>query len=139
MENIISNISIKLASNPSKIFLMDGIGALLSGLLLVFLIAPFEEIFGMPQMVSYQLTIPIWGFMMYSFSCYFLNLKHWKPFLKFIAFANFLYCCLTFCLIFIQFQSLTILGIAYFLSEIIVISLFVGIEWLIIKKHDSFL
>jgi hypothetical protein len=137
MENIFSNISIKLAPNPRKIFLIDGIGALLSGLLLIFLIAPYEEIFGMPPDMSYQLTIPVWGFMVYSLSCYFLNLKNWKPFLSFIAIANFLYCCLTFCLIIIQFQTLSILGIAYFLGEIIVIFLLVSIEWSIIKKHDS--
>jgi hypothetical protein len=43
---------------PRNVFLLDGIGALVSSLLLVVLLAPFESFFGMPSDYVYQLAIP---------------------------------------------------------------------------------
>ncbi len=134
MLRTLDNISKKLASNPRNAFLIDGVGAFISAILLFFLIASFEKTFGLPKKVAYQLSIPVFGFMFYSLGCYFLNIRPWKPYLKLIAVANLAYCGLTFCLIFVEFQSLTALGIVYFLAEIMVILLLVSVEWKTIKQ-----
>ena len=56
--------------------------------------------------------------------CYVLLNEHWKPYLKMIAFANLLYCCLTIGLVLYWNKALTNLGLLYFLSEVgIVITL----------------
>jgi hypothetical protein len=125
-----------LTARPRNVFLLDGLGALLSALLLVFLIAPFEAIFGMPQQIAYTLSYPAFGFMVYSLGCYFLNPIAWKPFMRLIALANFLYCCLTFTLVMIDFSLLTKLGVAYFLGEIGIVFGVIAIELLTVHEHS---
>jgi hypothetical protein len=125
-----------LTSRPRNVFLLDGLGALLSALLLVFLIAPLENIFGMPPTIAYNLSLPAFGFMVYSLGCYFLNPTAWKSFMRLIALANFLYCCLTFTLVVIDFSLLTKLGVAYFLGEIGIVFAVIGIELLTVHEHS---
>jgi hypothetical protein len=124
-------------SQPRYVFLLDGLGALFSALLLVFLIAPLENIFGMPPATAYNLSLPAFGFMVYSLGCYFLNPIAWKPFMRLIALANFLYCCLTFTLVVIDFSLLTKLGVAYFLGEIGIVFAVIGIELLTVRGHST--
>jgi len=114
--------------NPKNLFLIDGFGALLSAFSLGIVLVKFEEIVGMPQRVLYILALMACIFAVYSFSCYLRVNKNWRPFLKAIAFANLLYCCLTIGLVLYFYQSLTALGILYFVLEIIVILLLVSIE-----------
>jgi hypothetical protein len=125
-----------LGLNSRTVFLLDGLGALLSTVLLVLLLAPFENIFGMSRKIVYQLSIPTLVFTVYSCGFYFLNMKNWKPYLKLIALANFIYCCVSFGLVIQQYSTLTILGIAYFLGEIGVVLLVIKIELMIIKQYS---
>ena len=120
---------------PRNVFLLDGIGALVSSLLLVVLLAPFESFFGMPSDYVYQLAIPAFVFAVYSIACYVFNLNNWQPFMKLIALANFLYCCLTFYLILKLFYRLTHFGVLYFLLEIAVIFMVIALEINTIRKQ----
>lgn len=124
-----------LKLNPKVIFLIDGIGALITCISL-FVISFFaQEYFGMPKSVLYSLGFLVAFYTIYSLSCYFFlfdklenSVSKWQSFLKVIIVANSLYCVLmTFLLT--QFnQNLTILGLAYFSFEIIVIIALVILE-----------
>jgi hypothetical protein len=132
--NTVQNIIPKLGLRPRNVFLLDGIGALISAVFLIALLAPFENIFGMPRKVLYALSIPAFGFAVYSLSCYFFDVQRWQLFLKLIALANFIYCCVTFGLVIQEYHSLTMLGVAYFLGEIVVIFAVIGVELMLLKE-----
>ena len=125
----------KISRTPRKVFLLDGVGALLSALLLVLLIVPLENIFGLSPITARTLAIPAFCFMVYSLGCYLLDLKHWKPYLQLIAIANFVYCCVIFGIVVQHYRSLTVLGILYFLGEVIIILSVIGIELRTIKGN----
>lgn len=112
----------QLRAKPRRFFLVDGIGALLTIILLVAVVARFEDSFGMPGNVVYGLSILACFYAVYSFSCYLFTPRRWRPYLKLIAIANLAYCCLTMGLLFYCIQRLTILGWLYFLIEIIIIA-----------------
>jgi hypothetical protein len=76
-------------------------------------------------------------FCIYSFSCYLLLKRNWKPFLKAIAVVNLLYCLCTAILIVLFIQELTILGLVYFIGEIAVVGLLVFVELSVVKKKRT--
>ena len=125
----------QVISIPRNVFLLDGIGALVSSLFLVVLLAPFESFFGMPSDYVYQLAIPAFVFAVYSIACYVFNPNNWQPFMKLIALANFIYCCVTFYLILKLFYRLTQFGVLYFLLEIAVIFMVIALEINTIRKQ----
>jgi hypothetical protein len=103
--------------------------AILSALLLVFLVAPLERLFGLPASVANKLAVPAFCFAIYSFGCYFLKPTPWQPWLKLIAVANLLYCCATIAILFIYRMSITPFGIAYFAGEILIVLMLLLWEW----------
>lgn len=118
----------KLISNLKTLFLIDALGALLTAFSLGVILVKFEESFGMPRRVLHFLSLVACIFMVYSFCCYFFIARNRRPYLKAIAIANMMYCCLTLGLVFYFYQSLTILGLIYFLLEIMVVSVLIFIE-----------
>ncbi len=121
--------------NPSKIFLIDGIGACISALFLGLLLPTFEAYFGMQKNVLYGLATVASILAIYSLSCYFFKVKNGRLFLKIAAFANILYCCISLILMLYFYQKLTILGLAYFLLEKIVVLILVIFEIKTIKNR----
>lgn len=128
MINSIKLIIIKLTSNPKNIFLLDSIGAFLTAFLLGFILIRFQNAFGIPQKTLYFLSALALTFALYSLCCYYFISSKWNNFLSIIVVANILYCCLTTGLIFYHFQTLTILGLTYFILEIIIIVCLIFIE-----------
>ena len=118
----------KLYTRPKQLFLVDGLGALLSAFFLGIVLVGFKNHIGMPVNTLYILAIVPVFFAIYSFSCYFLLHNNHRHFLKGIAIANLLYCCMTITLLIYYYQSLTILGLGYFLLEILIIGVIVGVE-----------
>jgi hypothetical protein len=114
--------------NPYKLFLVDGLGAMNSAVMLGLVLARFEKIFGMPTSKLYPLALLALLFSVYSFGCFVMKPGNWKPYLKAIAIVNLLYCTLTLFLISYLHQKITLLGLAYFMLEIIVITLLAGLE-----------
>jgi len=92
----------KISLYPKRLFLLDGLGAFLTAFFLGVVLVTFEDKFGMPQKVLYAKN-------------------NWRPYLKIIAVANLLYCCLTFGLVIFFYSKLTQLGLIYFLLEIFII------------------
>jgi len=115
-------------ARPKRIFLIDGLGALLSAILLIAVLARFEELIGIPQRTLYFLSGIASFFAVYSLACSFLILERWKVYLKIILLANAGYCLLTIGVLLYFSQSLTILGLAYFLAELSVIGILIWIE-----------
>jgi hypothetical protein len=114
--------------NPQNIFLVDGLGAVLTASLLAFVLAPFENFFGMPSNIVYILAAVACVLIMYSFSCYFSKPKIPKPDIQLAAFANFLYCITTILLSIKYYNQLSIWGLLYFGGELIVLTVLIYIE-----------
>jgi hypothetical protein len=134
MENKLNLIADNLSKTPEKVFLIDGLGGLLAAFLLSVILARFEEYFGMPSCIDYVLALIACFYAVYSFTCYFFIKSNVKAYLKFIAIANLLYCCLTLILVFYFSDSLTTLGFTYFILEILVIIVLVFIEYKTYKR-----
>lgn len=126
---------LQFIKKPKNIFLIDGIGALLTALLLFFMLRNFNTFFGLSKSVLKDLSLFALVFSFYSISCYFLVSNNWKSFLKAIYIANILYCILTIGILFYHYHSITILGITYFLGEIAVITGLVFLEIRTIRKN----
>lgn len=137
MTHRISNMLERLTPNPSKVFLLDGLGAMLTALCLRWILPSFETFFGMPQKVLHFLAWIAAFFALYSLLAAFLKPEHWRAWLRGIAIANFLYCGLTFSLLWYYAPVLTVWGKGYFLGEIGVILLLVCVEWVVSKRDQK--
>lgn len=120
-----------------KFFLIDGFGALVTTMMLFFVLASFQSYFGMPLNVLYWLASAAACFALYSFGCYFFLKGNWKPFLSAIAVANAAYCIVTLILIFKLRDDLTILGITYFMGEILLVMALVRLEWMKANERNN--
>jgi hypothetical protein len=107
----------KLISNPRTLLLIDGIGALVTALLLVLIRNVFNEYFAMPVAVLNMLAGIAFCFSLFSLGSYALARASWRSCLHIISIANLLYCCLTLGLLVYHYQQVTALAIAYFLGE----------------------
>lgn len=123
-------------STPTLIFLIDGIGAIVSILFLGGILATFETHFGMPKHILYMLCGMAVFFATYSMTCYFFLKKRFSFYLKGIILLNTLYCGLTISLIFHYYPQLTQLGIIYFILELIVIFTLILFEIFVSLKLD---
>ena len=128
---------LQFIKKPKNIFLIDGIGALLTALLLFFMLRNFNTFFGLSKSVLKDLSLLALVFSFYSISCYLLVNNNWKSFLKIICTANILYCLLTIGILFYHYDNITILGIAYFLGEIAIITGLVFLEIRTIRKNSN--
>jgi len=122
-----------LSSKPRWVFLLDGCGALITGILLVYLLAPFERHFGMPVEVVRPLAYVAGGFAVYSLSCWALVPKvaarHHRVLLSIIALANSAYCVTTLAMVFAYRARITPLGVAYFVGESLIVGAIVALEF----------
>jgi hypothetical protein len=125
----------QLKSNPKIIFLIDGIGAVITFLSLFGIGFWLHEYFGMPKNVLYSLAFVVVFYAIYSFSCYFFlfdkiesSIKKWQSFLKVIIVANSFYCVVLGFLLIYFYETLTVLGFIYFTIEISVITVLVILE-----------
>jgi cation transport ATPase len=120
----------RLLNRPSRqFFLIDGLGAVLTALLLSHVLARMESVFGMPKDILYLLAAVAGVFAVYSLLCYAFVRDRWRSFLRGIAVANTLYCTITLGLVISRWTSLTGLGITYFLVEIAIVMSLVTMEF----------
>ena len=123
--------------SPKKIFLWDCLGATLAAFFLLLVLSPFESSFGMPRHILYVLSSITGLYALYSGSCYLLFPATWRLYIKIIAVANLLYAGLTIIMVICFYQMITILGLIYFILELIVLAILIIIEKrkAITKKH----
>lgn len=121
-----------------QLFLVDGLGALLSAFFLGVILVQFETYFGMPAKVLYVLSALAGVYALYSLSCYFFLNTTWGPYLRIIAAANLLHCGLTIVLLVRHFDQIEPLGWLYFLGEIGIVSFLAIEEWKTSAKATDF-
>jgi O-antigen/teichoic acid export membrane protein len=126
---------VRFPGNFRNLFLFDGLGALITTLLLWLLVAPLESFFGMPSQIVEFLALIAACFAIYSFSCSLLIRRDWKPFLKVIALANLGYCLLTFSLLIYYREEVLLWGWIYFLGEIIIVISLGIYEWKFLRSR----
>ena len=119
-----------------KILLLDSLGALVTAINL--LVIPFLESYtGIPRDIALILVpLPIL-YSIFSFFSYKFGNHNWRSLLKMIAIANFFYCCLTMYVTWINFDTFKILGIIYFIVEIIIIIILATLELKIAINHNE--
>lgn len=111
-----------ILTDPKKIFLLDGIGALLTSLLLLLVVRNKTELFGVLPSVCVKLSVIAFVFCVYSLTCYFLAREKWRSLLKVIAFANIAYCVTTVLLLANLYERLTPVTYTYFSIELGIIT-----------------
>ncbi|WP_299215809.1 hypothetical protein [uncultured Aquimarina sp.] len=126
-----------LRRKPKQLFLIDGLGALVTVFFLAVVLTRFQEYIGMPVKMLYFLSAIAFVFAAYSISCYFLNPKKWQSLLRIIAFANLAYCFITIICIYNFYESLTALGLLYFFLELLIIFGLVAIELMVILNSKN--
>lgn len=126
----------KMLFNPKSMFLIDGLGALMSAFLLGVILTKYESIFGMPHEVLHFLAFMPCVFAMYDFICYFRITSNWRSYLKAIAIANLIYCCISIGLVCYHYPILTGLGWVYFMVELAIVVVLVNIEFRMVSNSN---
>lgn len=118
----------KLHLSSRQLFLIDGIGAVVSAIMLGVVLVGWNHWVGMPVQALYVLAaIPI-GFAAYDFYCYLRVAEPQSNFLKVIAGLNLAYCGISIAFLFQHWSSLTWLGWAYFLIELVIVIVLASIQ-----------
>lgn len=119
--------------NPYRLFLIDGLGALLSAIMLGLVLPFFYAFIGLPLLVLYVLAVPAVIFCIYSLLCAYGKPKHWQKWMKTIAVLNLIYCLATAALLLLHSDQLVWLGWVYFIGEFAIV---IGLATIEIKKSN---
>ena len=115
-------------ANPKKLFLIDGIGAILSVILLLFLVGGLHSIFGIPTTYLHLLAIFAVLFAFFDFYIYFKTQEKHSIALKIIVLMNIFYCFISIGVVIFLFDKITIFGMLYLGAEILIIAILSSIE-----------
>lgn len=118
-----------------QLFLLDGVGAIVSAILLGIVLVKLEPYFGIPKTALYLLAALPCFFAVYDFYCYFRIDKNLGKFLKGIAIVNLFYCVLSLGLAFYHQEKITYLGWTYIIVEIIIVVILAIYEWKVANKE----
>jgi hypothetical protein len=120
----------RLVKQPRTLFLIDGVGAFTTAFCLAVVLRTYEAYFGVPEPVLVGLSFMAILFGICSMACYFLaKKKNWKRYLQTIGTANLVYCGLTASVVVCLYDELKMLGVIYFLVEIVIIASLAVLEW----------
>ncbi len=113
---------------------MDSVGACLSG---VSLAIPYlyVELFGMPRETLIIFFIIAMIYASYSMIVYLINSMNWKFYLRIIGIFNIAYCTFTLYHVFINSNSISLLGFLYFFIEIVIVLVLSIFEIKLSFKH----
>lgn len=103
------------------LFLIDSTGALMTAFSLFVVVRQFNEYFGMPKNELTYLSVFAVCLCIYSAACFLFLKTDLRPFIRLIGIANLIYCTWTSVLLIKYYPVLTIIGIIYFLIEIVII------------------
>lgn len=136
MKSKLKTVFKTISFQPKMIFLIDSIGAFLSANLLLIILSFLQTEFGIFDKRFNFLVATSYVFSIYSFCCYYWIDKQWRVFLRIIAIANLLYCILIIIFLVNFCKNITLLGLAYFISEIIIIICLAAIELKTTQKKN---
>lgn len=118
------------------VFLIDGIGAFVSALLLFILLIFFQEETGIPVAVLKILIVVAVCYFCFSMFCYFVIQKTLaRRMLKVLIVLNFLYCAASLAVVLFFWNELAVPGKIYLLLEVLVLLFLIHFEK---KQLDSF-
>lgn len=124
---MIQKLNSIFTENKRKVFLLDSAGALLSFLLLYFVLKPNSNIVGLPEDKINILAYAALFFCVFSFLCYnIVNIK--RNGLLLVVLMNSLYALFTLVLLFIYQSEIKTLGWLYFIIELVVLVIIIQIE-----------
>lgn len=123
--------------NPKRILLIDGLGAVVTTLLLVFLV-PMLAPFWVNTNSLYKILPLISGFLaINSLVAFFFFKTNWLFYLRFVAIANISYCLFSIFTLLVETNHLSILVITYFSLEILIVLFLVYLELTLISVHKK--
>ncbi|HWI19980.1 MAG TPA: hypothetical protein VNT81_19640 [Vicinamibacterales bacterium] len=118
----------RLAQQPRTLFLVDGVGALVTAVLIGIVLPGLGEHIGMPGPVLRALALTGAICAAYSLTCAAVQPKRWPRYLQVIAIANAGYCLVTAALLIRFAAALHVLDWLYFVGEIAVVGALVTLE-----------
>ncbi len=113
---------------PRKLFLFDGVGALVSAFLLGVVLVRLEYLIGIPTNTLYTLAAFPILFALFDLVCMRRKPTEQVRLLRVIAFANLSYCVLSLVLAFYHKDTVTSLGWTYVVVEVAIVSALAFIE-----------
>lgn len=119
---------------PKHLFVLDGIGALLSAFLLGYILVELETIFGIPKSTLYLLAAFPLIFALVDFYSYHKKKIIVTKFMGLIACMNMLYCGLSLLSAIYHQQTITVWGISYISGEIIIVMILALTELKVMNK-----
>ena len=118
---MINQLLDNISKNPKILFLIDGLGALLSAFLYCIVLSNLIHVFGMPKQALNLFFLLALSYAVFSLSTYMRNVDNWQLYLKIIAIANLIHCVLTGFFLFYYSVSITGMGFLYFGAEILIV------------------
>ena len=130
-----------MLTSPRVMLQLDAAGALVSLLLLGVILPNVQEHLGVRTEVLYGLALWAGGCLLYDLLCLRLAPLTQPRWLGGTILANGLYCVISAVLIVAHIDALTALGMAFFLTDILVVMSIVAVEaWLmsrLLSKHSA--
>lgn len=114
--------------SPRTLFLLDGVGALVTALLVGVVLPRLGEHIGMPRPVLRALALTAAAFAAYSLTCAATQPTRWPGYVRGIALANSGYCLVTVAVLIRFAAALQVLDWLYFVGEIVVVCALVTLE-----------
>jgi hypothetical protein len=124
----------RLLMNPNRLFLLDGIGGLLTGITIGYILPLLPQHFDLPVNVFKMLST--FGFLygLYSLTCALTLKSHFSKWLRVIILANLIYCLISIFIMVYYFDRLSPLGLIYFTTEKFIILFLVHLEYKALKQ-----
>lgn len=129
MSTTFSKIFSSLKSNPSQLFLIDGLGAIATAISHGVVLVSVQHLIGIPENLLYILALVASTFATYSLLCYFIRPKSPAIFIRIIAIANLLFCVATLSMMIYYYEVVLPLGYAYFMIEIAIVTVIITMEF----------
>lgn len=117
-----------LTREPKSIFMIDGVGALMTAFFLYVVLRNVNDYVGMPITILTYLSMIAICLSIYSITCYLVVRQNFSPYIWGIIIANSLYCILTTWLVMTYYSFLIVLGVFYFAIELFIITMLIIIE-----------
>lgn len=118
----------RLARTPRTLFLADGLGALVTALLVGAVLPTLGDLIGMPRLLLRTLALAAAVLAAYSLTCAAVRPQRWPAYLRGIALANAGYCLVTAALLVRVRATVHTLDWLYFVGEIVVVGALATLE-----------
>lgn len=124
----------RFQQHPHLIFLIDGLGAILTALLLLLALPNLPEVFTMPARILQFLGSIAVILAAYSVSNYFIKLAQVRLLIRIIAVGNLLYCLLSVFIVSKLFTTISAWDKVYFAGEVLIVLALAVFEWKLSQK-----